>query len=103
MLPASCARKSSATASGLREALRYSSSMSRRISFPSTIFTGGMQRPSPKEFSGEPRNEEGERRRGRHQHQIQEHTTELQPPHHLGCRLPPEKKKGTAYSSYVYS
>ena len=40
MLPASCARKSSATASGLREALRYSSSMSRRISFPSTIFRG---------------------------------------------------------------
>src|SRR5436305_1813846 len=59
MLPASCARKSSATASGLRDERRYNSSISRRISFPSTIFTGGMQMPSSKAFSAEPQNEDG--------------------------------------------
>ncbi len=59
VLPASCARKSSATASGLREARRYASSMSRRISFPSTILIGGRQMPSSKAFSAEPQKEEG--------------------------------------------
>src|SRR6266446_6027190 len=48
MLPASCARKSSATAEGLRELLRYTSSMSLRISLPSTIFMGGSRMPSSK-------------------------------------------------------
>src|SRR5260370_1240495 len=59
MLPASWARKSGATASGLREERRYSSSISRRISFASTIFTGGMQMPSSKAFSAEPQKEDG--------------------------------------------
>src|SRR6267378_2763744 len=48
MLPASCARKSSATADGFRELLKYTSSISLRISLPSTIFMGGSRMPSSK-------------------------------------------------------